>query len=73
MNYGGTAPLDENGLAARVKHAFQMATGKPLGVSMLRHSYITHMRRGEMPVYEQQKMAAAMCHSSAMSQMYRKI
>ena len=73
MNYAGTEPLDESGLAARVKAVFERAAGKPMGVSMLRHSYITYMRRGEMPVYEQQKMAAQMCHSSAMSQMYRKI
>lgn len=73
LNYGGTEPLDENGLASRIKHVFEMATGKPLGVSMLRHSYITYMRRGEMPAYDQQRMAAAMCHSSAMSQMYRRI
>lgn len=73
LNYAGTEPLDENGLSQRVKAVFELATGKPLGVSMLRHSYISYMRRGEMPAYDQQRMAAAMCHSSAMNQMYRRI
>ena len=73
MNYGGTEPMNEQGLANRVKDVFQKATGKALGVSMLRHSFITYQRRGEMPFIESQRMAASMCHSSAMAQMYRRI
>jgi hypothetical protein len=73
MNYAGDEPMNEQGLATRIKYVFALGTGKELGVSMLRHSYVSYMRRGEMLMYDQQRMAAAMCHSGAMSQMYRKI
>jgi len=73
LNYAGDAPMNESGLCSRVREVFKKACGKELGVSMLRHSYVTWQRRGELPMLEQQQMAAAMCHSSAMNQMYRRI
>jgi hypothetical protein len=73
MNYAGTEPMDEQGLANRIKYVCSLGTGKELGVSMLRHSYVTYQRRGEPAYIEQSKMCSAMLHSAAMSQMYRRL
>ena len=67
------SPMKENVLSATVIRIMKEATGKPAGISTLRHSYITHMRRGEKPLMIQNAVASAMMHSISMSQLYRKI
>jgi hypothetical protein len=66
-------PMDDNALAGALRRVFTKAVGKPLSCSILRHIYISYMRRGEMPWLEQQDLAKAMCHSAQMSVLYRKL
>jgi len=66
-------PMDEAGLVAAIRRVFKKAVGKPLGVNMLRHSYVSYMRRGEPTYLAQQDMAKSMMHSPAMSVLYRKL
>lgn len=67
------APMDEQNLATALRRVFTKAVGKPLSCSILRHIYITFMRRGEMPLLAQQGLARAMCHSAGTSQLYRRL
>lgn len=65
--------MTDTALCQRVISIFNKQIGKNVGVSQLRHSYITYMRDGEMPLKEQQQMAKNMMHSTDMSVKYRKI
>lgn len=65
--------MTDSALCQRVIAIFQKAIQKNVGVSQLRHSYITYMRDGEMPLKEQQEMAKHMMHDVQMSVKYRKL
>ena len=69
----GGEPLTDKYLAKKIATVMERATGRPIGASLLRHIYITHKRRGELPLKDQQDMAKAQMHSIGMSQKYRKI
>lgn len=61
-------------LGQRLRSIFErFADGKKISCNLLRHSYISHMRRGEKPLKRQEEIARAMGHSVGMSQMYRKL
>lgn len=66
-------PVSDKYLASMVRTVMQKAVGKPLGVNLLRHSFVTHYRRGEKTLKSQQEVANIMGHSTAMSQLYRRI
>lgn len=66
-------PLREKYLGIQIQDVMRKAVGKPIGVSLLRHIYISHQRRGEKSYLDQQKMAQAQMHSPGMSVLYRKI
>ena len=66
-------PMTEKALGKAITRIFLRATGRALGVNMLRHSYITHKRRGEKSFKEQAEMAKAMGHSVGMSALYRRL
>lgn len=72
MNRSGQ-PLAEKELGNLIREVMLKATGKAIGCNILRHSYISHQRKGEKTLLEQQKMAAAMGHSVGMSQIYRRL
>jgi len=52
---------------------FQKHCGKKVGVSMLRHSYISYIRAKELPIKQSDALAHQMMHSPKMSMIYRKI
>lgn len=65
-------PLTESQLSSRIRAIFTRLTGKAAGVNILRHSYISHLRRGEPALKKQKEVAEAMGHSIGMSVLYRK-
>jgi hypothetical protein len=52
---------------------FQKHCNKKIGVSVLRHSYISHIRSKELPIKQSDALARMMMHSPKMSVIYRKI
>jgi len=52
---------------------FEKHCGKKIGVSMIRHSYISHVRAAELPIKKSDALARMMMHSPKMSVIYRKI
>ena len=66
-------PLGDVALGQLIIAIFQKHCKKNIGVSILRHSYISHLRAKEMPVLESNKLAMAMHHSPKMSMIYRKL
>jgi hypothetical protein len=66
-------PASESWLSSQVRNIMKRLTGKASGINILRHSYITYMRRGEAPVIAQNALAASMMHSNGMSQLYRRL
>jgi hypothetical protein len=66
-------PLGAVPLGQLIIAIFQKHCKKNIGVSILRHSYISHLRAKEMPIVESNKLAMAMHHSPKMSMLYRKL
>lgn len=66
-------PMKEWELGQTIIKVFEKHSGKSVGVSILRHSYISWMRKGEMAFKESAALAQAMGHSQTMSALYRKI
>jgi len=66
-------PGSESWLSGQVRNIMKKLTGKSAGIAILRHSYITYMRRGEAPVIAQNNLATSMLHSNGMSQLYRRL
>lgn len=66
-------PMDEAQLSQRIIGVFKKFASKSVGVSMLRHSFVSWVRRDEPTFLEQQALASAMCHSVGMSVLYRKL
>ena len=67
------APLGETALGKRIIDLFTRMTGKAVGISMLRHSFVSHSREGEAPLSAQTALADSMMHSNSMSQLYRRL
>jgi hypothetical protein len=66
-------PMTETQLSARIRTIFQRLVGKPVGVNILRHSFVSFLRKGEPSLKRQKEVANAMGHSIGMSQIYRRI
>ena len=66
-------PGSETWLSGQVRSIMKRLTGKASGINILRHSYISYMRRDEAPVLAQNALAASMMHSNGMSQLYRRL
>lgn len=66
-------PGSESWLSSQVRGIMKRLTGKASGINILRHSYISYMRRDEAPVLAQHALAASMMHSNGMSQLYRRL
>ena len=71
-NLDGT-PMDPRQLSAAVIRIFDKHTGKKTGINILRHSFISHLRRGERTFREQKKIAELMGHSVGMGVLYRRV
>ena len=66
-------PIGEIALGRRIIDLFRALTGKAIGVAMLRHSFVSHSRKGEAPLCTQTALASSMLHSNSMSQLYRRL
>lgn len=67
------SPMTAPALGQRVSAIFKEQTGKACSVNILRHVYITDLRKGEMSAVKKQKLALSMGHSVEMSEQYRRI
>ena len=67
------SPLGAVALGQLIISTFQKHCGKKVGVSMLRHSYISYVRAKELPIKQSDALAHQMMHSPKMSMIYRKI
>lgn len=65
--------MSERTFGQKIIDLFQTSVGKPIGVSQLRHSYVSYIRKDEMPLKEQKEIASSMGHSVGMNQMYRRL
>jgi len=66
-------PLGAVALGQLIISTFQKHCNKKVGVSMLRHSYISYIRAKELPIKTSDALAHQMMHSPKMSMIYRKI
>ena len=67
------APLGAVASGQLIISTFQKFCGKKVGVSMLRHSYISYVRAAELPIKKSDALARMMMHSPKMSVIYRKV
>lgn len=56
----------------KLARIFRSATGKDVTINILRHSYVTHMRKGEMPIAKKEELARHMMHSPYEGELYIK-
>jgi len=66
-------PMKEWELGQTIIKVFEKHSGKSVGVSILRHSYISWVRKAELSFKASQELAQSMGHSQSMSALYRKI
>jgi len=66
-------PLGAVALGQLIISTFQKHCNKKIGVSMLRHSYISYIRAKELPIKTSDALAHQMMHSPKMSMIYRKL
>jgi integrase len=70
----GGEPLNPDNLSQRVIRLFERVAGKSLGISMLRHAYITKMRSGkELTLLQKEALAHDMLHSTLTNELYRRV
>lgn len=67
------APLGAVASGQLIISTLQKHCGKKVGVSMIRHSYISHVRAAELPIKKSDALARMMMHSPKMSVIYRKL
>jgi integrase len=66
-------PMTEWQLGQTIIKVFEKHLGKPVGASMLRHSYVSHVRENELSIKKSNNLASAMMHSPHMNQTYRRL
>ena len=67
------APMSAENLSQRVISIFERIANKRVGISMLRHSYITMMRSGkELTILQKEALARSMLHSALTNELYRR-
>jgi hypothetical protein len=64
--------MTEAYVGIKLARIFQRAIGKSVTINILRHSYVTHMRHGEMPLAEKEELAKHMMHSALEGELYIK-
>lgn len=70
---GNGGPMPEWLLGQTIISVFEKFTGKKVGANILRHSYESWRRKGEMSFKESAELARQMGHSLTMSQLYRRL
>lgn len=75
MNPGTTTlfTMNEQALSKKLQRLFKKYAGKPLGASMLRHSYISHFLSAAPSYRKCQDLAKAMGHSLQLQLYYRRL
>jgi integrase len=66
-------PMKEWELGQTIISVFEKHAGKKVGANILRHSYASWMRKGELSFKASAELAQQMGHSQTMSALYRKI
>jgi len=66
----GETTASSNTFAVYVAETFKKYTGKEVGVSLIRHSYITHMYPNLKSIAQKQKLATQMLHSRDLQEKY---
>lgn len=69
----GGEPMTDKYLSERVRRLFHDMTGKNVGINILRHSYISKVRQGELSLPQKEALSKSMLHSPYESELYRKI
>ena len=69
----GDAPSNTNAFAIYVAETFKRYTGKTVGVSLIRHSYITDVFPTLKTLKQKQDLATSMLHSRDLQEKYRVI
>lgn len=67
---GGSA-VSPNTFGVSVQDIFKKHTGKPVGVSLLRHAYITHVYPSLKTLKQKEAVAKSMLHSRELQEKYR--
>lgn len=65
-------PMPPWELGQTIIRVFEKHLDKSVGVNVLRHSYITWMRKDEMKIKKSNELSKAMLHSVGMSHLYRR-
>ncbi len=67
-------PLTHSAFAMYARRTLQKLFGKPCTLTLLRHSYISHMLAyGQLTIRDREQLAAEMCHSPATQAQYQRI
>lgn len=66
----GSAPSSPNSFAVYVQDTFRKHTGKEVGVSLIRHAYITHMFPKLKTLKQKQDLSTRMLHSRDLQEKY---
>jgi hypothetical protein len=66
-------PMTENALGKRVQKLYKNQTGKEIGITSLRHSYISFRRQNDISLSEKTILAKEMGNSLGEQELYRKI
>ena len=68
-----TEPMSSHELGQTIQRLLQRETKTPATLNIIRHSYITHLREGEMPLLEKKRIAERMGHSLSTAEKYIRI
>jgi hypothetical protein len=66
----GETAVSPNTFAVSIAETFRKHTGKEVGVSLIRHSYITHVYPGLRSLAKKQELARRMLHSTDRQERY---
>ena len=66
-------PVAQSYFTRMLQTILKKYTGKKIGVNLLRHSFITHTRKGKLTLNQKRDIARAMAHSTGMADQYEKI
>jgi hypothetical protein len=60
-------------MSKKIGDVFEKLLGKRVTINILRHSYISYMKRNEPTLKKKEELAKSMLHSISMDEVYRKI
>jgi hypothetical protein len=66
-------PMSESVLSNTVRTIFQREANKATTITTLRQSFVSHQRKGELPLRSLKSMAKQMCQSVDMNCLYRRL